>query len=81
MPRDSATTFGDLSGKLDVLRAVCEKCGYAERYQLGRLIQRNGPDGNVLDFSTEISAGCPLRMADNFYDPCAVNYPDLPRVL
>ena len=26
MPRDSATIFGDLIGKLDVLRVSCDKC-------------------------------------------------------
>ena len=26
MPRDGALTFGDLEGKLDVLRVACRKC-------------------------------------------------------
>jgi hypothetical protein len=26
MPRDGATIFSDLIGKLDVLRVTCEKC-------------------------------------------------------
>jgi hypothetical protein len=26
MPRDSATIFSDLIGKLDVLRVSCDKC-------------------------------------------------------
>ena len=28
MPRDGAITFGDLVGKLDVLRVACSKCGW-----------------------------------------------------
>jgi hypothetical protein len=27
MPRDGAIVFGDLIGKLDVLRVSCDKCG------------------------------------------------------
>jgi hypothetical protein len=27
MPRDGAIIFGDLIGKLDVLRVTCKKCG------------------------------------------------------
>jgi hypothetical protein len=30
MPRDGAIIFGDLIGKLDVLRVVCSKCQLAE---------------------------------------------------
>ena len=29
MPRDGAILFGDLIGKLDVLRVACDKCGRA----------------------------------------------------
>jgi hypothetical protein len=38
MPRDGAIIFGDLIGKLDVLRVTCDKCARAGRYPLQRLI-------------------------------------------
>ena len=38
MPRDGAIIFGDLIGKLDVLRAACDKRGRVGRYRLCRLI-------------------------------------------
>jgi hypothetical protein len=37
MPRDGAIIFGDLIGKLDVLRVACTKCERAGRYRLDRL--------------------------------------------
>jgi hypothetical protein len=36
MPRDGARTFGDLIGKLDVLRIECAKCSRAGRYHVAR---------------------------------------------
>ena len=36
MPRDGATIFSDLIGKLDVLRVSCDKCGRDGCYGLGR---------------------------------------------
>ena len=32
MPRDGAIIFGDLIGKLDMLRIECPKCGRSEDY-------------------------------------------------
>jgi hypothetical protein len=38
MPRRIGTAFGDVVGKLDVLRVECSKCGRFGRYALRRLI-------------------------------------------
>jgi hypothetical protein len=81
MPRDNATTFGDLIGKLDVLRVGCEKCGRTGRYPLDRLIEQRGADGTILDFLAELSADCPRRIAGKISDRCGALCPDLPRVL
>jgi len=43
-PRDGAIIFGDLIGKLDMLRVSCEKCGRSGRYQVQRLIKDRGRD-------------------------------------
>ena len=34
MPRDGATIFSDLIGKLDALRVSCDKCGRDGCYKL-----------------------------------------------
>jgi hypothetical protein len=34
MPHDGAIIFGDLIGKLDMLRVECPKCGRSGRYRL-----------------------------------------------
>jgi hypothetical protein len=47
MPR-SYLIFGDIEGKLDVLRVECSKCGRKGRYQLHKLIAKYGRKGNLL---------------------------------
>ena len=49
MPRDGATIFSDLIGKLDMLRVACEKCGRDGCYGLNRLIERRGRDAKLID--------------------------------
>jgi len=39
MPRDGATVFSDLIGKLDVLRVSCGKCHRSGCYKLNRLVE------------------------------------------
>jgi hypothetical protein len=47
MPRDGAIIFGDLIGKLDVLRVACAKCGRDGCYGLARLINQRGRDAQL----------------------------------
>ncbi len=42
MPRDGAIIFGDLVGKLDVLRVQCSRWGRSGRYHVAGLIERCG---------------------------------------
>jgi hypothetical protein len=49
MPRNGATIFSDLIGKLDVVRVSCERCGRNGRYRLQRLIAERGGDASVVD--------------------------------
>ena len=42
MPRDGAIIFGDLIGKLSVLRVACDKCHRNGQYLVFRLIQTRG---------------------------------------
>jgi hypothetical protein len=38
MRRRAYLTFGDIEGKLDMLRVECTKCARKGRYSVGRLI-------------------------------------------
>jgi RNase P subunit RPR2 len=49
MPGSIGTTFGDLVGKLTVLRVQCTKCGRFGRYPLRRLIDQRDRDVRIID--------------------------------
>jgi hypothetical protein len=70
MSRDAAVIFGDLIGKLDVLRVACDSCG-----------REHGRDAAIVNWLDEIAADCPKRVTVNWNDRCRVKCPDLPRVL
>jgi hypothetical protein len=76
-----AVIFSDLTGKLDVLRVACEKCGRDGRYQVQRLINDRGRDGKIVDWLDQITADCPKKSALNWSDRCGAKCPDLPKVL
>jgi hypothetical protein len=81
MPRDGAIIFGDLIGKLDVLRVACDKCDRKGRYAVARLIEQRTRYGKVIDWLAEITADCPKKQAGNMSDQCAARCPDLPKVM
>jgi hypothetical protein len=81
MPREGASTFRDLVGKLDVLNVECEKCGRRSLYHLDRLIARCGIDAKLFDWTDEITADCPRKIANKLDDLCGARCPDLPKVL
>ena len=81
MPRDGAIIFGDLIGKLDVLRVACEKCGRDGRYQVQRLINDRGRNCKIVDWLDQITADCPKKATISWNDRCAARCPDLPKVL
>jgi hypothetical protein len=39
--------FGDIEGKLDLLRVECTKCDRKGRYHVHKLIEKYGRNGNV----------------------------------
>jgi hypothetical protein len=81
IPRDGATVFSDLIGKLDVLRVSCGKCERDGRYGLARLINQRGRDAKILDWLDELTAECPKKIARNMNDSCGAKCPQLPKVL
>ena len=81
MPRDGATVFGDLKGKLSVLRVSCAKCHRSGHYLLFRLIGARGQDAKVTDWLDELTATCAKKRVNDMQDQCGVRCPDLSRVL
>jgi hypothetical protein len=81
IPRDGAIIFGDLIGKLDVLRIDCPKCGRSGRYRLADLISRYGRDEKLFAFTTDVTANCDRKHARSESDPCGAICPDLPKVV
>jgi hypothetical protein len=81
MPRDCAIIFGDLIGKLDLLRIECAKCGRSGRYRLADLITRYGRDEKLFAFTNDITANCARKQARTDSDPCGAVCPDLPKVV
>jgi hypothetical protein len=69
MPRDGAIIFGDLIGKLDMLRIECPKCGRSGRYRLADLIMRYGRDEKVFAFTDDVAANCTRKYVRGDSDP------------
>jgi len=57
-PCPPSTTFGDLVGKLTVLRVECSKCDCFGRYSLRKLIEERGRVVRILDWLPESTADC-----------------------
>jgi hypothetical protein len=81
MPRDDAIIFGDLIGKLDMLRVAYDKCGRDGCYGLAKLIDKRGHDGKIVDWLDAITADCPKKSVQNMSERCGARCPDVPRVL
>jgi hypothetical protein len=76
MPREGAIIFGDLIGKLDVLRVECPpKCGRSGRYRLADLLMRYGRDEKLFAFTDDITANCTRKNARSDGDPCGAILP------
>jgi hypothetical protein len=81
MPREDAIIFGDLIGKLDLLRIECSKCGRSGRYRLADLLMRYGRNEKVFAFTEQVTANCARKQARSDNDPCGAVFPDLPKVV
>ncbi len=55
MPSDGAIIFGDLIGKLDIVRVECPKCGRSGRYRLANLLMRCGRNEKLLLLGMRLS--------------------------
>ena len=52
-------TFGDLEGKLDVLRVECSRCQRKGRYSVAKLIEKYGRRGNMMKWEEQLNGDCP----------------------
>jgi hypothetical protein len=57
MPRDGAIVFGDLIGKVDVLRVACDSfnCNRAGSYRIARLIEQHGHEAKIVDWLDRVT--------------------------
>jgi hypothetical protein len=74
-------TFGDLAGKLDVLRIECTRCPRKGRYSVARLIAQHGRPGNMTMWVSNLKGDYPKRDAPQLHERCDLICPDLPKVL
>jgi hypothetical protein len=81
MSHDGATIFGDLIGKLDVLRVHCDECRRFGLPRVRRLIENRGSNYSLPDWLDELAANCSKRITVNWNDRCGAQCPDLARVL
>jgi hypothetical protein len=77
MPR-TYFVFGDIHGKLDVLRVECIKCDRRRVYYTQRLIEVYGRRGNMSKWLSDQKGDCPKR---NAQERCDLICPDLRKVL
>jgi len=56
-------TFGDLEGKLDVLRVECTRCQRKGRYIVAKLIEKYRRRGNMMKRKEQLNGDCPKRDA------------------
>jgi hypothetical protein len=73
--------FGDIEGKLDVLRVECARCQRKGRYSVRRLIEKYGRHANMMKWKEQLNGDCPKRDAPQLHDRCDLICPDLPKVL
>jgi hypothetical protein len=73
--------FGDIAGKLAMLRVECTRCPRKGRYSVAKLIAQYGREGNMSEWMSDLKADCPKRNAPQLHERCDLICPDLPKVL
>jgi hypothetical protein len=73
--------FGDIEGKLDVLRVERTKCGRKGRYSIRKLIEKYGRKANMMKWKGQLNGDCPKRDAPQLHNRSDLICPDLPKVL
>jgi len=73
--------FGDIEGKLDILRVECTKCTRKGRYHVHKLIEKYGRKANMMKWKEQLNGDCPRRDSHGLHKRRDLICPDLPRVL
>ena len=73
--------FGDIEGKLDVLRVESTRCPRKGRYSVRKLIEKFGRKANMIKWRELLSGDCLKRDAPQLHDRCDLICPDLPNVI
>ena len=73
--------FGDIAGKLTVLRVECTRCPRKGQYKVAKLIAQHGRSGNMSEWMSNLKSDCPRRDAPQVHERCDLICPDLPKVL
>jgi hypothetical protein len=81
MPHRGYLIFGDIEGKLDMLRVECTKCTRKGRYSVRKLIEKYGRNGNLMQWKEDLGGDCPKRGSHSLHERCDLICPDLPKVL
>jgi hypothetical protein len=55
MTRRSYLAFGDIEGKLAMLRVECTRCSRSGRYSVAKLIETYGRDGNMTEWTWQLT--------------------------
>jgi len=63
-------TFGDIEGKLEVLRVECTRCTRKGRYSVAKLIEKYGRRANMMKWKEQLSGDCPKRDAHELHGRC-----------
>jgi hypothetical protein len=59
-----------------MVRLACTKCARRGQYYRATLIERYGPNRNMVGLRLVLAAGCPKIAANKIMDLCSVYYPD-----
>ena len=77
----SYLVFGDIEGKLNMLRVECTRCPRKGRYNVRRLIEKYGCNANMMKWKEQLNGDCPKQDAPRLNDRGDLICPDLPKVL
>jgi hypothetical protein len=63
------------------VRIECTRCPRAGRYNVAKLIETYGRDGDMTDRTWRLKQDCPRRSAPVVCERCDLICPDLPKVV
>ena len=69
MSRDYLT-FGDIDGKLEMLRVECTRCPRRGRCSVAKLVAQHGRRGNLSKWVADLKGDCPKQDAHQLHERC-----------